>query len=111
MKVPEIKMNESAAGSSLSGYWSKEMERGRLDQTLVHTILQEIDACLHEGILPLHDDYLSHLSEKGQILEYLLFMREERLIGGALVTRGINNTPHRMTNISLTYLGMKALRL
>jgi len=87
------------------------MQKSRLDQELVHIILQKIDTCLHEGILPLHDDYLSHLSDKGEVLEYLLFMRDERLIGGALVTRGINNTPHRMTNISLTYLGRRALHL
>jgi hypothetical protein len=86
------------------------MEMSTLDHELVYTILQKIDTCVHEGILPLHDDYLKDLSEKGEILEYLLFMREERLIGGALVTRGLNNTPHRMTNISLTYLGLKALR-
>ncbi|HJQ27201.1 MAG TPA: hypothetical protein VKA60_25155 [Blastocatellia bacterium] len=79
------------------------------DQELLHTILQEIDRCLQEGTLPLHDGYLQHLSEKGEVLEYLLFMRDERLIGGALVTVGISNTPHRMTNISLTHLGRKAL--
>jgi hypothetical protein len=33
------------------------------------------------------------------------------LIGGALVTKGINNTPHRMTNINLTHLSRKALHL
>ena len=87
------------------------MQMSRLDQELMHTILQKIDTCLHEGILPLHDDYLKHLSDKGEVLEYLLVMRDERLIGGALVTRGINNTPHRMTNISLTHLGRRALHL
>jgi hypothetical protein len=35
-------------------------------------------------------------------------MRDERLIGGALVSIGINNTP---PNISLTHLGRKALDL
>lgn len=87
------------------------MQMSRLDQELMHAILQEIDTCLHEGILPLHDDYLSHLSEKGEVLEYLLFLKDERLIGGALVTRGIDNTPYRMTNIRLTHLGRKALHL
>lgn len=85
------------------------MEVSRPDQQLIQTILQKIDSCLHEGILPVHDEYLKHLSEKGEILEYLLFMRDERLIGGALVTRGIDNTPYRMTNISLTHLGRRAL--
>ena len=87
------------------------MQMIRLDQELMQAILQEIDTCLHEGILPLHDDYLRHLSEKGEVLEYLLFLRDERLIGGALVTRGIDNTPYRMTNISLTHLGRRALHL
>lgn len=87
------------------------MRVSMLDQGMIQTILQEIDTCLHQGVLPLHDDYLKHLSETGEILEYLLFMKNERLIGGALVTRGINNTPHRMTNICLTHLGRKALRL
>jgi hypothetical protein len=85
------------------------MEMSGIDHQLIHAILQEIDTCLHQGVLPLHDDYLKHLSERGKILEYLLFMKSERLIGGALVTKGINNTPHRMTNISLTHLGRKAL--
>jgi hypothetical protein len=82
-----------------------------LDEGLIHAILSEINECLNRGILPLNDDDLKHLSDTGEILQYLLFMRNERLIGGALVTRGIDNTPHRMTNISLTHLGRKALHL
>ena len=82
-----------------------------LDQEMIYTILQEIDTCLQQWILPLRDDHLKHLSEKGEILEYLLFMKNERLIGGALITKGVNNRPYRMTNISLTHLGRKALRL
>ena len=82
-----------------------------VDQKLIYAILQEIDTCLNQGVLPLHDDYLKHLSEAGDILEYLLLMKNERLIGGTLVTKGFNNTPHRMTNINLTHLGRKALHL
>ena len=85
------------------------MDVTALDQELIRNILQEIDTCLRREIIPMHDGYLKHLSEKGEILEYLLFMRNERLIGGALVTKGINSTPHRMTNIRLTHLGRKAL--
>lgn len=81
-----------------------------LDPELVRAILQEIDVCLTQGIMPLADDDLRHLSESDDILEYLLFMKAERLIGGALVTRGANNTPHRMTGICLTHLGRRALR-
>ncbi len=65
---------------------------------------------MDRGVLPLQDDDLRHLSENGEILEYLMFMKRERLIGGAVVTRGVNNTPHRMTNISLTHLGRRALQ-
>jgi len=86
------------------------MEMRTLDRELIQTILQEIDSCLSEGVLPVGNDHLKHLCEEGEILEYLLLMRDERLIGGALVTRGVNYTPHRMTNIRLTYLGLKALR-
>ena len=87
------------------------MEMRTLDRELIQNILQEIDTCRNEGVLPVGNDHLKHLCEEGEILEYLLFMRGERLIGGALVTRGASYTPHRMTNIRLTYLGIKALRL
>lgn len=85
------------------------MQMSRPQRGLTHTILQEIDTCVHEGILPVHDNLLKHLSETGEILEYLIFMKSEQLIGGALITKGINQTPHRMTNICLTYLGRRAL--
>ena len=86
------------------------MEMITLDRERVQAILQEIDTCRIDGVLPVRNDHLKHLCEEGEILEYLLLMRDERLIGGALVTKGASNTPHRMTNIRLTYLGMKALR-
>ena len=86
------------------------METRSFDEALIYAILSEINACMDRGVLPLQDDGLRHLSETGEILEYLLFMKRERLIGGAVVTRGINNTPHRMTNISLTHLGRRALQ-
>lgn len=86
------------------------MQMRPLDQELIHAILQEIDACLNEGVIPVVNEHLKHLCKEGEILKYLLFMRDERLIGGALVTRGVNYTPHKMTNIRLTYLGLKALR-
>ncbi len=81
-----------------------------LNQNLVQTILQEIDAHLNRGVLPVHNGHLEHLSEEGKILEYLLFMKGEGLISGDLVTKGTNNTPYRITNIRLTYIGIKALR-
>ena len=81
-----------------------------LDQKLIHTILQEIDASLSHGVLPVHNGHLKHLSEEGEILEYLLMMKTQGLISGDLVTKSATRTPHRMTNIRLTYIGIKALR-
>ena len=81
-----------------------------LDQKLIHTILQEIDSSLSQGVLPVHNGHLKHLLEEGDVLDYLLSMKSDGLISGDLVTRGINGTPYRMTNIRLTYVGIKALR-
>lgn len=81
-----------------------------LDQKLIHTILQEIDSSLSRGILPVHNGHLKHLLEEGELMNYLLSMKSDGLISGDLVTRGINGTPYRMTNIRLTYVGIKALR-
>lgn len=80
------------------------------DQNLVHTILKEIDSHLTRGVLPVHNGHLEHLSEEGKVLEYLLLMKSERLISGDLVTRGANSRPFRITNIRLTYAGIRALR-
>jgi hypothetical protein len=86
------------------------MEMRTPDRELIQTILQEINLCRNEGVIPVDNDHLKHLCEEGEILEYLLLIRDEGLIGGDLVTRGVNYTPHRMTNIRLTYLGIKLLR-
>ena len=80
------------------------------DQNLIHTILQEIEASLSHGVLPVHNGHLKHLSEEGEILEYLLLMKTQGLISGDLVTKCATRAPHRMTNIRLTYVGIKALR-
>jgi hypothetical protein len=81
-----------------------------LDQNLIHTILREIDSSLSQGILPVHNDHLKHLLQEGELMDYLLSMKSDGLISGDLVTRGINGTPYRMTNIRLTYIGIRALR-
>ncbi len=81
-----------------------------LDQKLIHAILQEIDGHLNRGVLPVHNGHLEHLSQEDEILEYLLYMKKERLISGDLVTKGANNTPYRITNLRLTYVGIKMLR-
>jgi hypothetical protein len=96
--------------SGLERLQKQETQMNTLDQKLVHTILQEIDTHLNQGILPVHNGHLEHLCEEGNILEYLLHMKSEGLISGDLVTRGTNSMPFRMTNIRLTYVGIRALR-
>jgi hypothetical protein len=81
-----------------------------LDQKLIHTILHEIDSNLSQGVLPVHNGHLKHLLEDGDVMDYLLSMKSDGLISGDLVTRGVNGTPYRLTNIRLTYVGIKALR-
>ncbi|MEK6323958.1 MAG: hypothetical protein AABN33_20120 [Acidobacteriota bacterium] len=81
-----------------------------LDQKLLQTILVKIDSNLSQGIFPVHNGHLKDLSEEADVLEYLLFMKKEGLISGDLVTKGTNSTPFRMTNIRLTYLGIRVLR-
>jgi hypothetical protein len=81
-----------------------------LDQKVFPAILLEIDSYLSQGILPVHNGHLKDVSEAGDVLEYLLFMKKEGLISGDLVTKGVNSEPFRMTNIRLTYLGIRALR-
>lgn len=87
-----------------------ELDMSKLDAELICTILQEINACLSQGVLPVHNDHLKHLLEEGNILDYLLFMKDKRLISGNLISKGVNNIPYRITNIRLTYLGIRALQ-
>lgn len=56
-------------------------------------------------------DHLKHVSPEGNMLEYLMTMKTEGLISGDLITIGVNTTPHRMTNIRLTYVGIRSLRM
>jgi hypothetical protein len=81
-----------------------------LDQELVRTILREIEARLNQGVLPVHNGHMQALSQGEDVLKYLLLMKEDGLISGDLVTKGANNAPFRMTNIRLTYLGIRVLR-
>jgi hypothetical protein len=81
-----------------------------IDRELVHTILLEIDTLLKSGVLPVSVDHLKHLSREADVLGYLIAMKSEGLISGDLITIGINSTPHRITNIRLTYLGIRSLR-
>jgi hypothetical protein len=79
------------------------------DQGLTYDILQEIDTLLKKGVLPVSADHLKHLCQDGTILDRLITMKNEGLISGDLVTIGTSSTPHRMTNIRLTYLGIRIL--
>lgn len=81
-----------------------------LDQKLLQAILSEIDSHLSQGILPVHNGHLKDLPDEGNVLDCLLLMKKEGLISGDLVTKGADSTPYRMTNIRLTYLGIKVLR-
>lgn len=79
------------------------------DQDLIQAILREVDALLKKRVLPVHNDLLKHLRE-GNILDYLIIMKNQGLISGDLITIGINGRPYRLTNIRLTYAGLKALQ-
>jgi hypothetical protein len=80
------------------------------DQKLLQNILSEIDSHLSRGVLPVHNGHLKDLSDESDVLDYLLLMKKQGLISGDLVTKGANSTPYRMTNIRLTYLGIRVLR-
>lgn len=79
------------------------------DQELTHAILREIDMLLKKGVLPVSVDHLKHLYAQGDMLERLMAMKNQGLISGDLITIGTGSTPHRMTNIRLTYVGIRAL--
>jgi hypothetical protein len=81
-----------------------------LDQELVQNILTVIDDHLDRGILPVHNDHLRSVSQDVEVLDYLLVMKKDGLISGDVITKGEKGTPYRMTNIRLTYLGIKQLR-
>jgi hypothetical protein len=81
-----------------------------LDQQLLHAILREIDSRLTQGILPVHNGHLQDVSQEEEMLDCLLLMKKDGLISGDLITKGVNSTPYRMTNIRLTYLGIRVLR-
>lgn len=81
-----------------------------LDQEVQRSILKEIDKLLKNGVLPVSNDHLKKLSADGDILEILMAMKDAGLISGDIIKIGSGGTPHRMTNIRLTYLGIRQLR-
>ena len=82
-----------------------------MDQELTRKTLQEIDSLLKQGVMPISNSHLKHLSSEVGILSHLMALKEEGLISGDLITIGAERVkPHRMTNIRLTYIGIKKLR-
>src|SRR5215471_3286264 len=80
------------------------------DEQLKREILKEIGRLSKELSLPIHSEHLGHLSDEVDMLQVLLLMKEEGLIGGEIVRIGHDRVAHRMTNIRLTYSGLKILQ-
>lgn len=81
-----------------------------MDQELSLRTLREIDSLLKQGTLPVHNGHLNHLSAEEDMLHYLISLKSEGLISGDVITIGSDRVkPYRMTNIRLTYKGIKAL--
>jgi hypothetical protein len=83
-----------------------------MDEELSLRTLREIDSLLKQGTLPVHNGHLNHLSADQDMLHYLISLKNEGLISGDIVTIGSDLVkPHRMTNIRLTYRGIKKLMM
>jgi hypothetical protein len=81
------------------------------DDILICSALREIDRLLKQGVLPVHNGHLRDLTAEVSVIELLVHMRRGGLISGDLVTVGGDDsrTPHRLTNIRLTYSGLAML--
>jgi hypothetical protein len=77
------------------------------EEKLKRQILQEIGKLSKEFALPINSEQLGHLNEEADMLAILLGMKDEGLIGGEVVRIGRDCVAHRMTNIRLTYNGLK----
>ena|ERR1051325_3525574 len=81
-----------------------------MDQELRIRTLREIDSLLKQGTLPVHNGHLNHINTEEDILHHLISLKNEGLISGDIVTIGFDRVkPHRMTNIRLTYKGIRML--
>lgn len=81
-----------------------------MDQEIRLRTLREIDSLLKQGTLPVHNGHLNHLNAEEDILHHLISLKSEGLISGDIVTIGSDRVkPHRMTNIRLTYKGIRML--
>jgi hypothetical protein len=81
-----------------------------INQELVHALLREIDAQSRAGVVPVTSDILEPLCGGAAVLEHLVAMKSGKVISGDLIKELIRGTPRRMTNIRLTYAGLKMLR-
>jgi hypothetical protein len=79
------------------------------DEQLKREILKEIGRLSKELSLPIHSENLNRLSDEVDMLQVLISMKDEGLIGGEVVRIGYDRVAHRMTNIRLTYNGLKVL--
>jgi hypothetical protein len=81
-----------------------------MNQELRLRTLREIDSLLKQGTLPVHNGHLNHLNAEEDIIHQLILLKNEGLISGDIVTIGSDRVkPHRMTNIRLTYKGIRML--
>jgi hypothetical protein len=83
----------------------------QVDEELVHGTLQEINRLLRQGMIPVHNGHLRSLISDVDVLDLLLSMRLRGLISGDLITVGQGEgVPHKLTNIRLTYVGLRQLQ-
>src|SRR5262249_49815307 len=80
-----------------------------LDEQLKREVLKEIGRLSRELSLPIHSEHLEHLSDEIDMLPFLISMREEGFMGGEVVRMGGERAFKRITNIRLTYDGLKIL--
>jgi len=81
-----------------------------INRELVYALLREIDSQSKAGVVPVTSDMPEPLGQGADVLEHLVAMREGKVISGDLIKELISGTPRRMTNIRLTYAGLKMLR-
>jgi hypothetical protein len=79
------------------------------EEQLKREVLKEIGKLSKELALPINSEHLAHLSGEVDMLPILISMKDEGLIGGEVVRIGHDRTVHRMSNIRLTYRGLKEL--
>lgn len=79
------------------------------DQELKLAILRQVAEFVDAAIVPVSDDRLKRLSPDGAVLGHLMEMKTQGMIRGDVITAGADSVPHRMTNIRLTYQGLRVL--